>query len=315
MSYQKSLLLSSMLLLLFIFGLLVIFKGTLSLFETPLDLRQMIKPTSDFMHQLCVRQTSGFKEHSEAAAALVCGHQIESIELQSLFASSGLIHLLVVSGSHLLVISKAFDRLQIKKSIKIILLFAFVLICEINAPITRSFIALLVADFVHSKKWTWSPSFKQWVTSLICLTINPLWITSLSFQMSWMASLCLEIADCHHVDKKIHQFLLQTFLIYFAFFFIFGFLGFPSLWSPFFGLALTPVLELVLFPLAFIGCLVPQSSVLFESVFSLMISTVEFFNPEKNFLLYFDRSFVITMNNFMIVLLLTFLLKVKKVKI
>lgn len=304
-----------MLLLLFILVLLVIFKGCLSIFETPFDLRALIQPMSQTLHGLCLDQTQGFSEHAEAAAALVCGHQIESLDLQSVFASSGLIHLLVVSGSHLLVMSKGLDFLRTQKSVKLLILFLFVLVCEMNAPITRSLIAILIAELVKSKKWSWSPSFKQWITSFLCLTINPLWIFSLSFQMSWMASLSLEIASIYHMDKKILQNFLRTFLIYFSFIFIFGFLGFPSLWAPLFGLAFSPLLELILFPLAFLGCLIQPLSIVFDALFSFVIDAIGFFNPEKNFLLYLDRNTVIALNSFMIVFLLTFQLKSLKVKI
>ena len=301
-----------LLILLFIFmsGL----KAALDLVGLPFDLRVLLQPSTVFLHQLCLDQTETFNNQSEAAAALVCGHQIESLDLQTLFASSGLIHLLVVSGSHLLVMDKGFNFFRLKPALKLTLLFIFVLVCEMNAPIMRSFMAMLVAGFVKSKKWAWSASFNQWVTSFLCLVINPLWIFSLSFQMSWMASLCLDIASHSFTEEKLKQSLVRLFLIYFSFVFISCFLGFPSAWAPLLGLALSPVLELILFPSALLGCLIPPLSFVFDSLFSLLTHFICLFNPEKYFPFYLQRETSIYLNSFMIILLLMIQMKWARVK-
>ena len=209
-----------MLMLNLIVFLVIIFKTVLIGFGFPFDLRLILKPSSDFLHGLCLEQTSHFNHSVEAASALVCGHQIESVNLQSIFASTGLIHLLVVSGSHLLVLDQGLSFFRLKPALKLSLLFLFVLVCEMNPPIMRSFIALVVAEFIKSKKWVWSSNFKQWFTSILCLLINPMWIFSLSFQMSWMASLCIDIASHSFAEEKIKKSLFRVFLIYFSFVFI-----------------------------------------------------------------------------------------------
>ncbi len=301
--------------LIFIFIILTLIKFSLLKIALPFDLRNLLIPTTDFLHGLCVQQTAHFAQHSEAAAALVCGHKIESLTLQSTFAASGLIHLLVVSGSHLLLIDRGLSYfLKNRISSRLCLLFLFVLICEMNPPIMRSFMAIVLSEMVKLEKWVWSTTFKQWVCTFLCLFINPLWIFSLSFQMSWLASLSLDIATEFYAENKIKQSLVRILLIYFSFFAVFAFLGFPSLWSPLFGLALTPVLELILFPLAMLACLIPPLTVIFETLFSGLIQIIGLFNPQKNFLLYVDRDSALFFNSVMIVFLLVIQLKLAKVR-
>ena len=137
----------------------------------------------------------------------------------------------------------------------------------------------------------------------------------MSFQMSWLASISLDLASQSQTENKFLQNLLRLFLIYISFIFVFGFLGFPSLWAPFFGLLLSPLLELVLFPLAFLGCFLQPCSILFEFLFNSIIVFIENFTPEKNFLYYLDRNSVIAMNTLMIIFFLTLQMRRSKVKI
>lgn len=300
--------------LIFIFVILAFFKILSLKLALPFDLRNVIAPTTDFLHGICVQQTEHFAKYSEAAAALVCGHQIESLTLQSTFAASGLIHLLVVSGSHLLLIDRGLSFfLKNQLSIRLSLLFIFVLICEMNPPIMRSFTAIVLAELIHSKNWVWSNTFKQWMTTLFCFFINPFWVFSLSFQMSWLASLSLDLASGFYPQDKFKQSLLRILLIYLSFIFVFSFLGFPSLWSPLFALALTPILELILFPLALISTLIPPLSDLFEALFSALMQFIKIFDPEKNFLLFVDQNEAFFFNSVMIIFLLTVQLKFSKV--
>jgi ComEC/Rec2-related protein len=312
-----------MLFLHFFFFTLLISKLILNHLKFAYDLRTYLKPLITPLHQECLIQTNTFQQN-EAAAALVCGANIDSMQLQSLFASTGLIHLLVVSGSHLLILQKIFHYLtrrieapQIKifiQPLKYTLLMTFVLMCEFNAPATRSLIALGLADFVRYKKWGWSSSLRQWVSTLLCLFLNPTWLLSLSFQMSWMSSLALDV--CSHLPCKneIAKNFYRSLIICGSFSLIFCFLGFPSGWTPIISLLFSPILEMILFPLALVGGFFHPLASIFDFVFSLITRILTALGTEKHFLFFLDRSSVLYFNLFIIILLIAISLGAREVK-
>ncbi|MCC6138752.1 MAG: ComEC/Rec2 family competence protein [Bdellovibrionaceae bacterium] len=180
---------------------------------------------------------------------LVCGSRNIGGSTESLFISTGLYHLIVVSGSHLIFIETLLKKLpQRFQCINGILLFLFSWMCLLNAPIGRA----LVSYSLHhaSRKFFLFLRQDQIVLAagLISLLVFPEWITSVSLQLSWMAALCMSLP----ASKTLKAFLC---LLYIA-----PLLGLQNpLWA-FNNIFFIALFDAVLFPFTALSLFIPYSS-------------------------------------------------------
>lgn len=304
--------------------ILTVFKMILIAFQLPFDLRILFRMFSVWLHQNCLSSLSHLSHVADAhasAKALVCGHEIENLNVRHLFTSTGLIHLLVVSGSHLIIFKKIleFFLTQIQSVTKKLtpntnsmlvfsLLFVYVLMCLMNPPVTRSYIGLFIAFVADRWKFRWPPTTQHFLTSSISLWINPFWISSLSFQMSWLASLALNLSqeifqDTAEENKfKMYwqQSLIRTFFIYFSFVFLFCYFGFPHPLVPLYSIILTPILEIFLFPLALLAAFGSYFSFLYLNLFSGIIKLLNILEIDKPSGFFLTHTSVANANLFLI---------------
>jgi predicted membrane metal-binding protein len=218
-------------------------------------------------HNFCLNLLPTNPQTQPALQALVCGHNFESLETSKLYLSSGLIHLFVVSGSHLIlferVLSSMFKLWPFKYSTAVILctLFLFCIVCELNPPVVRGFLGICLSLLLIRQHKHWPRDYIILITGLICLALNPQWITSLGLQMSWLAALAI------HINERIlstRPGLLHQFTFYFLFIFSFSCLGFPNLTAILTSFFFSPVLEFILLPLAFLTIPFPFLDAVFE---------------------------------------------------
>ncbi len=227
------------------------------------------------LHQTCINLLPKNPETQATLNALVCGHNFESFQIAHLYTSSGLIHLFVVSGSHLILIYKflefIFKQINILHSKKIIfpVLFLYCAICLFNPPIVRSFLGLLIFDILKQKIKYWPKDYVLLLVGLICLALNPNWMTSLSLQMSWLAALAIEM-NRRFLGRS--NSLLKQLPFYAFYLFTFSALGFPQVSVLIIALFFTPVLEFILLPLAFLVLAFP----FLDSVFAVVIDILNF---------------------------------------
>jgi len=189
--------------------------------------------------------------------ALVCGKNLDQDGFWSAnLKASGLIHIFVVSGSHFRVLEFLLTLLPLPHWIQVMLLWIYNGLTGLSAPGTRACLQVTGA-----RMWQMRADQNLLVVSLICLVLNPHWVKSHSFWLSWLASLVLVIAprDPLQVGAQI------------LFFSLWGLLGFHlSLWSLLLNLLLAPLVGWLLFPLALLAFLGP-----FESLFELSILALE----------------------------------------
>lgn len=224
---------------------------------------EFVKPTASFLHQLCLSTVPDLLQHKESAQALICGKNFSSAEQSSLWVSSGLIHLFVVSGTHLNFISLNLNRLQVPVFISTTLLFLYCLVCQMNAPVVRSFLFITLTLVLKKNILYWPKDRTLLIASLFCTILNPEWITSLSFLMSWLAALILMIQTQNNSDDSA---LNGQILFYLGFSFCFSQFGFPTGAIVLFAVLLAPFLEKILFPLALSLILIPVLCPLFDGL-------------------------------------------------
>lgn len=263
-----------------------------------------LKSVVDFAHSFCLRE---IPPHSSSAAelkALVCAENFSNLQQSHLYISSGLIHLFVVSGAHLLFIEKFLQNFNREKKWPFVTIFsvllAYSLMCGMNPPVTRCLASIVIMQFLFTKNIRWPPHIAVFVAGLSTLLLNPDWIDSLSLQMSWLAAFT--------VSYSAEIFNQSIFWRQFLFFFIL----YPAvMWfqiiSPGVILAnlfLAPMLEFILFPVALLTWIFHFLSPIFDtliSVFTGILRAFEFqYLPRKEVMppemVYFNWALVLLLH-------------------
>lgn len=215
-------------------------------------------------HSACVETAPNHVRSFESLQALVCGKNFSDPAQSNLLIASGLIHLFVVSASHLRILQKIIFYLLCNRAGTFSLLFLYCAICKFNPPIVRSFIALLILAVIEKNNLKWKAENLLLVSGLICLILSPAWINSLSLQMSWIAALTLSVISYFFAQSNI---LFKNSIFYFQYLATFNFIGIPQPASIGVATLFTRFLEYVLFPLALAVYLFP----FLGSVFDLLI--------------------------------------------
>lgn len=243
-----------------------------------------LSPWSHQLHTLCTDFAPIQSSEKSILSALTCGKNLQPEDAQ-LYAATGLIHLFVVSGSHLTFLISSLEFLFQKKieSIKnnwilFVIFFTFFLytmICLLNPPILRSYIYFIISFYLNRTHKYWSRSYIILISGLITIFFSYKNLNSLGLQMSWIASLCIELNKKHFTGMPF----IQALNFYFCLSVSFLCLGFPQVSSTVVSLLLTPFLEYVLFPLALISHLFPSLSFYFDkliSILNLVLNQFEF---------------------------------------
>ncbi|MBC7421326.1 MAG: ComEC/Rec2 family competence protein [Bdellovibrio sp.] len=222
-----------------------------------------LEPLTTFLHASCINRLPENSTALPELKALVCAENFSGLYISEIFVSSGLIHLFVVSGAHLLVLQKIYNRLSPGKSQKIFFatLFIYAGACEFNSPVTRSLVAIYFSSLLISKHLFWPKHFCLLLVGLLTLLIEPAWLQSISLQLSWLAAFVVSLNQDFFRDKS---FLFKQSLYFFALLPLLIYLQIPSPLVIVLNLFFTPVLEFLLFPLGLLVWFFPRMYPLFD---------------------------------------------------
>lgn len=198
-------------------------------------------------HVSCLKSAPENVRSLESLHALVCGKNFSDPTQTNLLIASGLIHLFVVSGSHLKILHKIVFNLLCNKPVTFSLLFFYCAVCKFNPPIFRSFMALVLSAMIEKYKLRWKSEHLILISGFICLGLSPQWINSLSLQMSWIAALTLSVISFFFAKSSE---LFKNSLFYLNYLTTFNFIGIPQPLSIGISTVLAKFLEYILFPLA-----------------------------------------------------------------
>ncbi|MFN3454649.1 MAG: ComEC/Rec2 family competence protein [Pseudobdellovibrio sp.] len=238
-----------------------------------------------FLHLKCIQYAPDNLRNLEITQALVCGKNLTSPETTQLFIASGLIHLFVVSGSHLIILNKMAHKIfnlapatknrtrsiLTQNNLILALLFFYCGICNFNPPVVRSFIALYLVVLFKKTSLKITLQNITLISGLLCLMLSPSWANSLSLQMSWLAALGLLIINEFYKNASP---LIKNSVFYTQYLATFQVLGIAPLNSIIIAITLTSFLEYILFPLALLTYL--TRGVITSSVFDLTIDIIIF---------------------------------------
>lgn len=223
-----------LIILLLTFGLIRF--STLELFST----------VAEKAHLICLNNLPQNSFSIAELKALVCAENFTNLADSKFYISSGLIHLFVVSGAHLILLEKILEKFKLSR----LMIFLFILIysfaCGLNAPVVRCLFAFTLNLYLSAKKIHWPAQFKLLIVGILTLSFNYNWISSLSLQMSWIAAFLVILGENFFKQSSL---LFKQSLFFLALTPTVVFFQIPHPVVILLNIILAPVLEFVLFPL------------------------------------------------------------------
>lgn len=259
-----------------LFSLLIISLLILSLVR--FSVHEILAPVAEKAHLFCL---NNLPENSSSIAelkALVCAHNFSNLGASELYISSGLIHLFVVSGAHLILIENLLKKSNLSQTLIFIALIIYGFACDLNAPVTRCLIAFTLNSFLSAKNIRWPAHFKLLIIGTLTLSINYNWITSLSLQMSWIAAFLLILGEHFYKESSL---LFKQSLFFITLLPTVVFFQIPSPIVILVNILLAPVLEFILFPLGLLVWFFNFLHPLFDFLILIFKSTLQ--NLELDF--------------------------------
>ena len=221
---------------------------------------------SSDIHKLCL-EYSPHSPFQTLYSAIVCGKKLEEPDQFLTLKQLGIIHIVIVSGAHLLFLSRLLRLISfqlIPQIITLIILFIFVLCCQIQMPALRAWIFVITLTLSKKLKLFNSHPLNILLSILFCLTLDLQSFFKISLPLSWLASLALYIGRNSFTQSVLCYFLLLPVLFNFQFL---------HPWTILINAFLTPVLCFFLFPMSllsfFFSFLIPWTDQLWEGLFKL----------------------------------------------
>lgn len=208
-------------------------------------------PLSKTLNSLCLESLPPSSPYLDIYQALSCGVRLPKGSFKELILKSGLVHLMVVSGAHLVFLERFFNFFISKLKIPwgkfwtFLFLLSFTLICQASPPILRSFFQWNLSHLSLKRAWFWPAHVRVFVSTSFCLLVFPFWWASFSLILSSVSSLIISLG----IKRK----LLLSFFIYVG---LYPFLMYLNPLHPltiFVVWIFTPFFSLILFPLTLLG--------------------------------------------------------------
>ena len=209
--------------------------------------------------------------YRELYQAIVCGTPIRSSFFRQIFINTGLIHILVVSGSHLLFLENFFFLKKLRAQWKwgfILLPFAFFV--GFQAPVTRALVLRTLYFPAIKKKIKLTDLQSQAFATLLCLLIFPGWMDSLSFLLSWTCAILLTAPPISQWPNEFEN-SIKIFIGLFPFA---GSIGMNSPISILTNWLMAPLIGGILFPSALLSVFFPPLTLYIDGIWALLIEVL-----------------------------------------
>ena len=239
---------------------------SLSFFFLPFfDVREIASLFQDF----CLKNLNHM-ERGEISEALICGKRLPiSSSIRSIFVQGGLIHLMVVSGAHLIFLERFLNKLplgRVKTPVICMTLTLYALMSGLNPPVLRALFAFFLFNISKQYKFFWSSFLVNFLSVLLCLFFDPSLSTSTSLKLSFLASF-LQAMPVGYFKKCV--------LIYI---FVSPIVNQWQVLSPFtvfINFSLAPFIGAFLFPLTFLSPLFPPFRFLSDLLWTLVLKALK----------------------------------------
>lgn len=240
--------------------MIIILITALSL-STPFSeaLLQKMSSVAAVFHKKCLQTLPQTSKHPEALAALTCGEKITDKKLQQNLSKTSLIHIFVVSGSHLILFDQLLSILKIPYLLRFLFLSFYSLCIGWQAPAVRALLGLGLRRIQQSTALNFPSDLLVLITGIVTLILFPSWWSSLSLLMSWCAALALCMVPTLRIKKPWAKGLAaQLSILIFMSAPLWG-LGSLHPLSIIYNLFLGPVVAFLLLPLSILSLPCPPS--------------------------------------------------------
>ena len=239
-----------------------------------------LQPSVLILNDWCLSQIpngvlTGELENREIFSALLCGKRLDlESPARSLLSASGLIHLTVVSGAHLIFLAKmgeSFPSFRFKNMGVGFFLIFYSLMTGLYPPVLRALISFFLFRLNGRFKLFWSPPSRVMMSGLLCLALNPEWISSLSLQMSWAAALAFSWARYNKLLSCLLCYLILSPII--------------SQWQTLHPMSVIlnwmifPLMSVFLFPLSVLSFLASPLYILSDGAWALLLYFLKTLSP------------------------------------
>ena len=222
-------------------------------------------------HKKCLQISFLQSEFRDIYRALICGKRLPEGLIKETFIRNGLIHLMVVSGAHLLFLEKLWKNLNpplFQASGIICLLTLYALTANFHPPVLRALFSFLLLKISGSYKLFWSPTLITHLSGILCLIHSPSWVFSPSLHLSWIASLA------QHLSPSRLKKSLLTYLIILP---VCNRWQFLHPFTVFINWILAPFIGSVLFPLSLLTVLFHPLSPMTDKLWKGILNGLSFF--------------------------------------
>ncbi|XGC79697.1 ComEC/Rec2 family competence protein [Bdellovibrio bacteriovorus] len=238
----------------------------------PSTLHDNASAISQEFHKKCVGIIPQHSLHASSLAALVCGEKITDENLKANLSKTSLIHIFVISGSHLILLDHLLSILKIPLYVRFFFLTFYALFGGWQAPAVRALLGFAVREVFAYRKIFFPGDLIALITGLTGLFLFKSYWQSLSFLMSWSAALALSVVSVFRVRGSFSKAVMSQFAIYF--FMLAPLWGIGSLHplSILYNLCLAPVVSFILLPLSFLTLALPFLIPAFDSMMDVFSS-------------------------------------------
>jgi competence protein ComEC len=221
---------------------------------------------SESYQQKCLTLLPRESVNYSALTSIVCGEKIDDQNLKQNLVKTSLIHIFVISGSHLILLDELFAMLRIPFFVRFLFLAFYSVIVGFQPPAVRALSALGLRGVFKNRGWHFPADQMTLIAGCFTLALFPAWWNSPSLLMSWCASLALAWSSLLKIKNKIHRVLFNQCAVFI--FMCAPLWGLSSLHplSLLYNLLLGPVVSYLLLPLGFLSVIVPHSVFAFDFV-------------------------------------------------
>lgn len=258
-----------------------------------LHLLEIVADQTLFLQNACSNFFTSRLSQGELASAFVCGTPIRDLHVHEIFIQTGLIHLMVVSGSHLQMLSLLLSWVTPKNwkspwfdlGLALLLIF-YALLSGFQPPVVRALAARLLMICSRFFHWSWDPGKINMAAGLLLLSLAPGWIFNFSFLLSWLASLGLIVAPlCFSTPcrprRRALAMALSAVQFWLTCFCIQALMAVALLQFSVLGLFMNslvaPLISILLFPLSLSVIVIPSLHGLIDIVWLSLLQFLQFF--------------------------------------
>lgn len=266
--------------------LIILMILSLSGLSLSLSLPQEMADFAAPFHRACQKLAQQTSE-PENYRAIVCGSSLTSSDFRDDLRQTGLVHLMVVSGSHVafleLLLATLARRHRLFKFLMLPALVLFVLINQLDAAVMRALFSLGLRRLNERLQLAWAQVQILLMSGLLALGFLRDRRELLSLSLSWLLGLALLRMNTVHLESSLYRSLWKN---TFAYLLIApGLLPFslPHPASILCNIVFAPIMGLILFPVSLLALLVPPLAPLTDHLWrgvSLLVSHITTVIPQ-----------------------------------